>query len=600
VTNGTTTAAQPDAAPAGGAQAGAPAGEARTGTAGGTQGWRQRLSGLLRGGPLAGLIIAVAAVVAIGAALILWAQAPDYRVLYSNLNEADGGAIITELDARGIPYRFSQGGQALLVPGDQVHSLRLQLAQQGLPRGGNIGFELMEDQPFGISQFAEQINYQRGLEGELSRSIESLAPVERARVHLAMAQESVFVRDREPAKASVVLTLFGSRTLSQAQVDAITHMVSHSVPELAADQVTVVDQRGRMLSQDQPPDGPNGTQLVYQNEVERTYQRRIENILMPIFGRDRVRAQVSAQIDFSQREETSEQYAPNQPPNEAAVRSRQSNVSYTGDDDLVGGIPGALSNTPPGVAPSPIDLPPPEDEEQAAADEEANADGEGDGEEPPSPFAGTKSLERDDVVNYEVDRSVTHVRHQHGQLRRLSAAVVVDYHREQDETGAWQQVPLSDEELAQIERLARQAMGFSAERGDSIEVVNSPFTGLDMYGATEWWRDPELIELAKMLGQPLFVLLVLLLIYFLILRPFIKHYTRPPQPPEPEISTTVGDEDKEGKEGEEEEEDAVVYEKKRRRDKAQSYQQKLADLREKAMTDPRMVALIIRNWLRNT
>jgi flagellar M-ring protein FliF len=572
-------------------QAGGQAG----GTAAGAQGWRQRLSGLLRGGPLAGLLIALAATVAVVAALVLWAGAPEYRVLFSNLTEADGGAIITELDARGIPYKFSQGGQALMVPGDQVHNLRLQLAQQGLPRGGNIGFELMENQAFGISQFAEKINFQRALEGELSRSIESMAPVEKARVHLAMAQESVFVREREPAKASVVLTLYGGRVLSKAQVDAVRHLVASSVQELAPDQVTVVDQRGRMLSEEEPPDGPSGTQLVYQNEIEGTLRRRIENILMPIFGRDRVRAQVSAQVDFAQREETAERYAPNQPPNEASVRSRQSNVSYSGEDDLVGGIPGALSNTPPGVAASPIDLPPPEDGQQADADTDADADG-GDGQEPDSPFAGTKTLERDDVINYEVDRSVTHVRHQHGVVRRVSAAVVVDYRHERDANGDWQQVPLSDEELAQVERLARQAMGFSEERGDSIEVVNSPFTQHDM-DAMVWWKDPDLLEMAAMLGRPLFVLFVLLLLYLLILRPFIKHYTRPPEPAEPQVSATIGDDDTE--EGEGEDSDAVVYEKKRRRDKAQSYREKLGDLREKAMSDPRMVALIVRNWLRN-
>lgn len=547
----------------------------------------QRLQTLARGN-LPVVLLVGAALVALIIALLLWTRAPDYRVLFSNLSEADGGRIISELDARGVPYQFSQGGQALLVPSDRVHSLRMQLAEQGLPRGGNVGFELMEDQPFGISQFAEQINYQRGLEGELSRSIESLAPVERARVHIAMAKPSVFVREREPAKASVVLTLHGGRVLSEGQVNAIRHFVASSVTELATAEVTIVDQRGRMLSQTADPDKLDVTQLEYRDEVERAYQRRIEGILEPIFGTGRVRAQISAQIDFSHREETSERYAPNQPPNEAAVRSRQSNVSYTGDDDLIGGIPGALSNTPPGVAPSPIDLPEPGDE-----DDEDDADGA------PAPFAGTKSLQRDDVVNYEVDRSVAHLRQQRGLVQRLSAAVVVDHRGERDENGEWQTVAPSEEELAQVERLAREAMGFSAERGDSIAVVSSAFSREDRGPAPEWWQDPETIELAVMLGQPLLWILGFLLVYLLLLRPFIKHYTRPPQAPqasEAEVDATVGDEE-EDEDADTDAEDAEIYDK-RRRNKALGYQQKLAELREMSQRDPQIIALIVRNWLK--
>ncbi|NLC20760.1 MAG: flagellar M-ring protein FliF, partial [Halomonadaceae bacterium] len=208
----------------------------------------ERVQQQLRGNPLILLLIAGAALIAIVVALLMWARAPEYRVLYSNLTEADGGRIISELDGRGVPYRFSAGGTALLVPSDSVHSLRLQLAEQGLPRGGNVGFELMDNQAFGVSQFAEQVNFQRGLEGELSRSIEALGPVSRARVHLAMARSSVFVRDREPAKASVIVTLEPGRVIGEGQVSAIVHMVSSSVPELAAENVTVVDQNSRLLS----------------------------------------------------------------------------------------------------------------------------------------------------------------------------------------------------------------------------------------------------------------------------------------------------------------------------------------------------------------
>ncbi|MFY0989093.1 flagellar basal-body MS-ring/collar protein FliF [Halomonas sp. C05BenzN] len=546
----------------------------------------ERLMAQLRGNPLIPLLIAGAASIAIVVALLMWARSPEYRVLYSNLSEADGGRIISELDSRGVPYRFGAGGQALLVPGDEVHGLRLQLAEQGLPRGGNVGFELMDDQAFGISQFAEQVNFQRGLEGELARSMESLGPVERARVHLALAKQSVFVRDREPAKASVILTLHSGRVMSEGQVDAIVHMVSSSVPELAADDVTVVDQNGRLLSlQSAGGRDLDGTQLDYIDEVERSYQRRIENILIPILGRDNVRAQVAAQIDFSRREETSERYGPNQPPNEAAVRSRQSSLSYNGGDDLARGIPGALSNTPPGTAPSPINQP----EEEAGEGDEAEA------------LQSLNNLRQDDVTNYEVDRSVAHVQHRLGQVERLSAAVVVNYRDAVDEEGEPTRVALTPEEIAQIERLVRQAMGFSAARGDEIEVVNSRFTRVEeSEDAPEWWQSPEVRQLALTLGRYLLVALAALLLYLLLLRPLIKRHTQAPLPqPQPDLGlrVRVGDAEEESPAAEESEEADTYAPPRKRKRKSSAYEQNLSDLREMAQEDPRMVAMIVRSWM---
>ena len=554
----------------------------------------ERLKGQLRGTPLLLLMVAGAASVAIIVALLMWASSPEYRVLYSNLSDGDGGRIISELDNRGVPYRFSQGGQALLVPSDEVHGLRLQLAEQGLPRGGNVGFELMDDQAFGISQFAEQINFQRGLEGELARSMESLGPVSRARVHLAMAQQSVFVRDREPAKASVILTLHPGRVLGDGQVSAIVHMVSSSVPELSAEDVTLVDQNGRMLSSNGAGRHDlDGSQLDYINEVERSYQRRIENILVPLLGRDNVRAQVAAQIDFSRREETSERYGPNQPPNEAAVRSRQASVSYNGDEGLAQGIPGALSNTPPGIAPSPIELPDDEEGVDAEAQEAA--------------LQAINNLRRDEVTNFEVDRSVSHVQHRLGQVERLTAAVVVNYRDERDADGEFVRVPLTDIEIAQIQRLVRQAMGFSAQRGDEIEVVNSRFTRQEARDdALEWWQSPEVQQLALTLGRYLLVGLAALLLYLLLLRPLIKRHTQTtaPQPtPGGAVRVKVGESDDEsastenekGGSGSQGEETYAPPQKRRRR--ASAYEQNLSDLREMAQEDPRMVAMIVRSWM---
>lgn len=560
-----------------------PGGETQQGRPGVTA---TKLLAPLRANPLVPLLIAGAAVLAIVIALLMWAQSPDYRVLYSNLSEADGGRIIGELDQRGVPYRFSDGGQALLVPGDQVHTLRLQLAEAGLPQGGNVGFELMDSQAFGISQFAEHINYQRGLEGELSRSIESLGPVSRARIHLAMAKPSVFVRDREPAKASVVVTLHNGRVLGEGQVNAIVHMVSSSVPELASEDVTVVDQEGRLLSL---PGGKtrdlDGTQLDYIEEVERSYQRRIENILAPILGSKNVRAQVAADIDFARREETSERYGPNQAPNEAAVRSSQNSASYTGGDELAQGIPGALTNTPPGVAPSPIELPLEEDDE---------ANGDEDADRPPS------SLRHDNVINYEVDRNVEHIQHRTGRVERLTVAVVVNYRDSIDEDGEPSREALNDDEIAQIERLVRQAMGFSMTRGDEVEVVNSPFTlDTDTEEERAWWKSPEVHSLALTLGRYLLVAFAALMLYLLILRPLIKRHTQTALPApaalEPNFRATVGDGERDGTSERDTDED--TYEPPRRSRKSKGYEQSLKDLREIAQEDPRLVAMIVRSWM---
>ncbi|SDK92371.1 flagellar M-ring protein FliF [Modicisalibacter muralis] len=548
----------------------------------------------LRGNPRVPLLIAAAAVIAILIVLLMWARSPDYRVLYSNLSNADGGRIITELDTLGIPYEFGAGGSALLVPGDQVHTLRLKLAEQGLPEAGNVGFEIMDSQAFGISQFAEHINYQRGLEGELALSMQSLGPVQSARVHLAMAKPSVFVRESEPAKASVILTLQPGRTLGEGQVNAIVHMVSSSVPELAADNVTVVDQQGNLLSRDGSSlGGLDGTQLEYTKEVERSYQQRIEHILAPILGADNVRAQVAAQIDFSIREQTAETYTPNQAPNEAAIRSRQTSASYSGGDGLAMGVPGALTNTPPGIAPSPIDLGSNAEGEQAGEDQQQDqvadtAQTDTEDATPPS------RLDRSDIVNYEVDHSVEHVQYSRGSVERLSVAVVVDYQETINDQGETVMEPLSDIELAQIQRLVRQAIGFSATRNDAVEVVNSPFTQPEhTVEILPWWQTPQALGLAMTLGRYLLVLIAALLLWFMVLRPLIKRQA-PAQLAGPALRTPVpvGAVDS----AEDEEDEAVETPRPRRR-RSSAYEQNLKDAREMAQEDPRLIAMIVRSWI---
>ncbi|KXS39144.1 MAG: flagellar M-ring protein FliF [Halomonadaceae bacterium T82-2] len=577
-------------------------------------GWLDKL----RGNPRIPLIIAAAAAIALIAVMLLWAQSPTYRVLYSNLTNADGGRIVGELDKRGVPYRFSDGSGAIMVPADQVHLLRLQLAEQGLPKGGNVGFELMDNQAFGISQFAEHVNYQRSLEGELAQSIQELGPVSAARVHLSLAKPSVFVREREPAKASVVLTLEPGRVLGEGQVNAIVHMVSSSVSDLAPDAVTVVDQDGRLLSRsDGDASGLDGTQLDYIQKVEQNYRQRIERILTPILGADNVRAQVSAEIDFSRRERTAEHYGPNQPPNEAAVRSRQVDATYSGGSELAQGVPGALTNTPPGSVASPIDNgnntqngnngqgngTPNAGQNPAANNNAANAQG------PNGQAAGntqgnnpTRRLQSSDTINYEVDRQVDHVKFERGNIDRLSVAVVVNYRNVVNDKGETVRKPLSDQEMASINRLVRQAVGFSATRGDAVEVVNSPFTQRDTsVPPTPWWQSPEVIQLAMTLGRYLLVALAAFFLWLLILRPLIKRQTAQPiaegtqgaalrTPSAAETALESG-----GETGDDE--TAAEPVQARRRRQASAYEQNLKDVREISQEDPRLVAMIIRSWM---
>lgn len=282
----------------------------------------------LRANPKIPLIVAGSAAVAVMVALILWAKAPDYRTLFSNLSDQDGGAIVSQLTQMNIPYRFSEASGAIEVPADKVHELRLRLAQQGLPKGGAVGFELLDQEKFGISQFSEQVNYQRALEGELSRTIETIGPVKGARVHLAMPKPSLFVREQKSPSASVTVNLLPGRALDEGQISAIVHLVSSAVAGLPPGNVTLVDQGGHLLTQSNTSGRDlNDAQLKYASDVEGRIQRRIEAILSPIVGNGNIHAQVTAQLDFASKEQTEEQYRPNGDESHAALRSRQLNVS---------------------------------------------------------------------------------------------------------------------------------------------------------------------------------------------------------------------------------------------------------------------------------
>ncbi len=469
-----------------------------------------------------GLILSAAAVIALLVGALMWSQTPDYRVLYNNVSDQDGAAIITTLQQMNVPYKFSEsGGGAILIPEKQVHEIRLRLAGQGLPKGGLPGFELMENQKFGSSQFLEQVNYQRALEGELARSVQSLSAVQSARVHLAIAKPSVFSREKQQPSVSVLLNLYPGRVLSVEQVSAIVHLMSSSVPSLPVKNVTVVDQNGNLLSTQN--DGKQDSrfdakQLEYIQELEENYIRRIEAILTPITGAANVRAQVTADMDFSRIERAEEIYRPNNTESEAAaIRSQKTLEATSIGSKIDGGIPGALTNRPP---------------EPAAAPIEAGGENKEEGDKvPPVPT----DQKKESTINYEVDKTVQHTQQSTGNIKRLSAAVVVNYRKKVDEGGEVTYEPLTAEEIKEINNLVREAMGYSEKRGDSLTVTNNLFTAdtatiLDI----PLWKDPDVIMLAKEIGKQLLIAAVVLFFLLKILRPFLKSLTQPPPLPEPE------------------------------------------------------------------
>ncbi|CAB3840419.1 flagellar M-ring protein FliF [Achromobacter sp. ACM04] len=520
------------------------------------------------------LLGAAAALVAVIVAVAMWSSEPKYKVLFSNLDDRDGGAIVAALGTMNVPYRYNETGTAVLVPADRVYDARLQLASQGLPRGGSVGFELMDNARFGASQFTEQINYQRGLEGELARSIEAMHTVQHARVHLAMPRQSLFVRERQAPTASVLLNMHPGRSLSDAQVSAISWLVASSVPELTAENVSIVDQNGRLLSAPMGEGrGMDADQMRFVREMEQRTVERILTILNPLVGPGNVHAQASADVDFARREETSEVYRPNQEPGQAAVRSQQTSDSTQRGINPAQGVPGALSNQAPANPQAPIANPPqPQPPRPGQPQQPANA------QQQTSTQAVTGNLNerRDATTNYEVDRTISHIKQPVGNLKRLSVAVVVNYMRDKD--GELQ--PLPAEELNKLTNLVREAMGYSETRGDSLNLVNSQFN--DGPPPVPMWRDPEMISLFKTILAWL-VGGVLALWLYRLLRRTVGDYLYPPVDPEQAEAERI--------EAAREAQDAA------RAKEVDRYQDNLERARTMANKDPRAVAMVLRTWM---
>ncbi len=525
------------------------------------------------------LMSLLAMTVALAVAVMLWASAPEYKPLFIDLNDAQAGEILTALDRMQADYKIDKRHGSILVPAGQVHELRLRLAAQGLPHQDENGYEILEKEPgFGTSRALEKARFQHALEGEIARSIMVLQGVKAARVHLALPRQSVFVRQRKPPSASVLLQLMPGHTVDLQQVQAIVHLVSSSVPRLDPERVTVVDQYGHLLTdRDRDKDEMSLTdkQFEYKKKVEDHLAGRIETLLLPMVGRDGFRAQVSADIDFTAVERTEELYNPDLP----ALRSEQEEQK-TERSASAQGVPGALTNQPPAAGTAP---------------QVANVAGTQASED----FVETQKKR---VRNYELDHTINHIRQANGEIRRLTVAVAVDDVTVPQPDGSVVSRPYTQEELNSLTALVKQAVGFDASRGDRVTVTNVAFHGDDeiVMPSLPLWQQPWVWSVAKLAAA----VLVVLALIFAVLRPMMRSLFPPPRE-----ATLVDESDAEG----EDETDEYDEEESRQDEEARSleqeseellmlegpqgYEKRLEFVRRLIQEDPDRVVQVIKNWV---
>lgn len=449
------------------------------------------------------LMVGLAASIAIGLSAVLWTSGPDYKPVLSSITDYNADQIVEILNVNRIPFKLDQNTGALLVESDFYHQARLKLAGSGIVSDNIVGMEIMDqEQGLGTSQFVENTRYRRGLEGELSRTISSLQSIKSARVHLALPKESVFVRDTRKPSASVFLELYPGRRLDRSQVEAIVNLVASSISQLSDKDVTVVDQRGTLLSEKDTDSELSvaGRQFDYARKVEEVLLQRVNSILGPVVGQGRFRAEVSADVDFTAVEKTAEQYNPDL----LALRSEQTLRENRNAGASTGGIPGALTNQPPGA----VTIPEAVDENGAPIGGSGN---------------GTNGQSREETTrNFELDRSISYTRRQQGMVRRLSVAVVVDDLASLNpETSAIVRTPWNDDELGRLTLLVRDAVGYDPSRGDSVSVINSPFALPD---PEEPIIEPPFYQQAWFLNllQPTLVGVFVLVLLLLVVRPILK------------------------------------------------------------------------------
>jgi len=518
------------------------------------------------------MLVALAGAVALGVMTAFWAQTPNYGLLYGNLNDKDTGGVLEALAKSNIPYKIDASSGAVMVPAKQVHEARLKLAGQGLPRGTGVGFEIMDEKPaFGNTQFQEIARYQRAIEGEIARSIMTLSNVQGARVHLALPRQSAFIREREQPSASVLLNLYSGRSIEPDQVSAIVHLVAASVPNLPTGRVTVIDQKGKLLtSSEATRDLSNSSnQLEYRRKLEESFARRIEEILAPITGAGSVKAQVAADVDFTITETARESYNPQG----QLVRSEQTAEEMNGNGANAGGIPGALSNQPPGAASVPETTKAPAGQKPAGAAAVAQA---------ANPNNGTVSTSKRATRNYEIDKTISHTKQPTGNIRRLSVAVVVDDVVTVSKKGKVTRTARTPEDLARMTSLVREAVGFDEKRGDSVNVTNAAFNTPAAAAPIEeppLWKQEWLWDIARQVGGGLLALILLLM----VVRPLLRGLqTRPAGGAASAPGVT---------------DDRLSLSAPAQTGVPSGYESQMTAARSTAQQDPKRVAQVVKNWV---
>ena len=533
------------------------------------------------------LLIGVAAAVALGVGIVLWSRGPNFALLYAGLDPKDAAAVTQALQTANTPYRLGADGASISVPADVLADTRLRLASQGLPQGSTAGATLPQsDSPFGMSDLAESKHYQEMLETDLGNTIAGLQFVRAARVHLALPKPSAFIRDNHPASASVLLTLYPGRQLDGSQVAAIVHLVSASVPDLDPSQVSVVDQQGSLLTNTDPdsPGAVGDTRMRLATRMENSYAQRIEDLLTPLVGAGRVRAQVDVDLDFSQTEKASESYDGANP----ALRSEQTS-SEQKHDDAGAEVAGALSNQPPNTVAQPTAAKPNAGTLPNPATPANPATANARTTQTSTPSDTSSSSTR----NYELGRTISHVSDPAGRLVRLTVAVAVDDKMSPD--GKGKSVPLSTQELQHLTDLTKNAVGFDEKRGDSVSVINQAFSNAPVEDAPvsePFWQRPGMLDLIKQGAG----ILIALLIAFGLLKPMLKGLLRGSEPlpalagPIPTVSVRINDDLPNN-----DREDQVRISSPQIQSMA--YEQKIGLARKLVQENPKQVAQVVMNWV---
>lgn len=516
-----------------------------------------------------GLMVGLAASVALGVAVALWSQTPTYSLLYGNLSQRDAASVTDALQKANIPFKIDESTGAVMVASTQLQNARLKLAADGLPKGSTSGFDMLnEDQGFGTSQFVEAARYQHALEGELAQTISSLRNVESARVHLAIPKRSVFLRKQEEPTASIVVNLYSGRTMDEGQVASIVHLVASSVPHLNPNQVTVVDQRGNLLTtRDGASDvGMSSSQFAYTRKVEDSYIKRVEDLLSPLVGAGKVRAQVAAELDFTVTEKTQESFNPDLP----ALRSEQVSEEKSSSNTSGLGVPGTLSNQPPAAGTT---TPP-------------GANG--------SNTESNGNSSKRSTRNYELDKTISHTRLASGEIRRLSVAVVLDDKQTVDDKGETVRAPWTPDEIAKFTTLVKEAVGFNAQRGDSVQLINAafqPVPEVEPLPEPPIWEQPWLWDVLKQAAGAIAVLLLI----FGVLKPTLRSLTEKGVATAGALSAAAAA----GDAGMAEDQLTLGAPRAQGHLPAphQQYEQQITTAKGMIQQDPKRVAQVVKNWV---